>query len=214
MTAPAPGLTAFDGATRAAPVSRAPAISQGGDSNSDQGHGFFDELLDIINPLQHVPVVGTLYRALTGDHLDGLAKVAGDALYGGLWGAVSAVADVAFEAVTGKSAEQTVLAWFDSSDSKTGTPVRVAANMDAPRVPLPAALSLPVLPAVSLPTGLARTELADKNAPPSPALASFTSALAGKGVTGEMASRALYAYRQSVLLTDARGPQPGISVLN
>ena len=33
-----------------------------------QPEGFFHHLLDVINPLQHLPLVGTLYRAITGDH--------------------------------------------------------------------------------------------------------------------------------------------------
>ena len=72
----------------------------------------FHDLLDILNPLQHLPVIGTLYRAITGEHIGTFEKVAGDALYGGLWGAVSSVADVAFEAVTGKDFGDTVLALF------------------------------------------------------------------------------------------------------
>ena len=77
---------------------------------------FFDHLLDVVNPLQHLPVIGSIYRAATGDKMGAVEKIAGDALYGGLWGAVTAVADVAFEAITGKSVENTVMAWFDDGD--------------------------------------------------------------------------------------------------
>ncbi len=66
----------------------------------------------MVNPLQHLPVIGTIYRAITGEHIGAVEKIAGDTLYGGLWGAVSSVADVAFEGITGKSAEDTVLGWF------------------------------------------------------------------------------------------------------
>src|SRR4051812_32361643 len=74
------------------------------------GSGLFQDILDIINPLQHLPVVGTLYRAITGDTIGKFEKVAGDTLYGGLWGAVSSVADLAFESITGKNFGDTVLA--------------------------------------------------------------------------------------------------------
>jgi hypothetical protein len=53
----------------------------------------FDDLVDIVNPLQHLPVVGTLYRAITHDTIRTPEKIAGDTLYGGLWGFVSSVAD-------------------------------------------------------------------------------------------------------------------------
>jgi hypothetical protein len=103
-------------------------------AQAESGESVFSELLDIINPLQHLPVIGTLYRAVTGEHLDSFARVAGDALYGGLWGAVGAAADVVFEAVTGKSAEDTVLAWFDSSGQADGAGTGDVAATDPPRV--------------------------------------------------------------------------------
>jgi hypothetical protein len=56
----------------------------------------FDDVLDIINPLQQLPVIGTIYRAITGDELSAGARVLGGALYGGpaglLLGAVDAAA--------------------------------------------------------------------------------------------------------------------------
>src|SRR5205085_12696396 len=42
----------------------------------------FDDLIDIVNPLQHLPVVGTLYRAITHDTIKTPEKIAGDTLYG------------------------------------------------------------------------------------------------------------------------------------
>ena len=36
-------------------------------STSSSGGGFFHELLSDINPLQYIPVVGSIYRAITGD---------------------------------------------------------------------------------------------------------------------------------------------------
>src|SRR6201999_1577682 len=81
----------------------------------------FHNLLDIVNPLQHLPVVGTLYRAITGDHIGTPEKIAGDALYGGLWGAVSSVADAGFEAVTGKDFGSTVLAFFTGHHQSDNT---------------------------------------------------------------------------------------------
>ena len=86
----------------------------------------FHNLLGIINPLQHLPVIGTIYRAITGDHLGMPEKIAGDTLYGGIWGTVSAVADTAFEAITGKDFGSTVLALF-TGPAKSAQPMLAAA---------------------------------------------------------------------------------------
>lgn len=47
----------------------------------------FGDILDIINPLQHIPVVNSLYRKLTGDTIAPAMQIAGDALFGGPIGA-------------------------------------------------------------------------------------------------------------------------------
>jgi hypothetical protein len=88
----------------------------------------FHNLLSIINPLQHLPVIGTLYRAITGDSIGTPEKIAGDALYGGLWGAVAGFADAAFQSLTGKDVGDTVLAMFSGSKDKTA----LAASANAP----------------------------------------------------------------------------------
>jgi hypothetical protein len=95
----------------------------------------FEDILDIVNPLQHLPVVGTLYRAMTGDKMGTLPKIAGDTLYGGLWGAVGSLADTAFEAVTGKDFGATVLALITGSEDDK--PVALAQNLPA-KTALPA----------------------------------------------------------------------------
>lgn len=46
-----------------------------------EGFGFAD-LVDTINPLQQLPLVGSLYRAITGDEISQQARYAGSALYG------------------------------------------------------------------------------------------------------------------------------------
>ncbi len=43
----------------------------------------FHDVLDAINPLQHLPIIGTIYRHLTGDTIGNAARVVGDTLYGG-----------------------------------------------------------------------------------------------------------------------------------
>jgi len=72
----------------------------------------FDDILDIINPLQHIPVVSTLYRKFTGDTMSPTAEIFGGALFGGVVGAVSSVADVLWTQATGKDMGNTVYAWL------------------------------------------------------------------------------------------------------
>ncbi len=57
----------------------------------------FGDLIDIINPLQHIPVLGTIYRKISGDAIDPAARVAGGALFGGPLGAAMAVVGAVFE---------------------------------------------------------------------------------------------------------------------
>ncbi|MCP5412877.1 MAG: hypothetical protein H6924_12285 [Alphaproteobacteria bacterium] len=88
-----------------------------------------------------MPLIGTTYRALTGDKLDGFARWRAIRCMAELWGAVGAAAIIAFEAVTGKSAGTDGAAWLDPARHRrlrsTPPPInlcRVAANLDAPRV--------------------------------------------------------------------------------
>ncbi len=66
------------GATPSGP----PAAATGAALWSKGGFGFKD-LLDIVNPLQHLPVIGSIYRYVTGDEPSGGASIVGDTLYGG-----------------------------------------------------------------------------------------------------------------------------------
>ena len=75
----------------------------------DYGLTFWD-FLDIINPLQHIPVISTLYRSITGDEIDPAAKIAGGALYGGPIGAIASLIGVAVEHGTGKDIGEHALA--------------------------------------------------------------------------------------------------------
>ncbi len=46
----------------------------------------FEQVLRGLNPLQHVPVVGTIYRAVTGETIAPAQRVAGSLLFGLLVG--------------------------------------------------------------------------------------------------------------------------------
>lgn len=70
----------------------------------------FGDILDILNPLQHIPIISQIYRAITGDKISGFAQVAGGALFGGPLGLVGGVIEAATEDVTGKGAGETFVA--------------------------------------------------------------------------------------------------------
>ncbi len=169
---------------------------------------FFDHLLDVVNPLQHLPIIGSIYRAATGDPLGAVEKIAGDALYGGMWGAVTAVADVAFEAITGKSVKNTVMAWFDDGDD-TNTSLASIKNtvtgwIDGKDAPSTLAAAVSITPKQSLPSGeLPSLPIIDvaSAAPDTLDILALTSALSAKGVSSDITNRALYAYRRSMAMT-------------
>lgn len=55
----------------------------------------FADVIDIVNPLQHIPVISTFYRKLTGDTIDPAMRIAGGALFGGPLGALASTMVVA-----------------------------------------------------------------------------------------------------------------------
>ena len=69
------------------------------------GHGegmSFWDVLDVVNPLQHIPGVNKIYQAITGDTIKTPAKIAGAALFFGPVGLAVAAADAVVEKATGK----------------------------------------------------------------------------------------------------------------
>ena len=76
----------------------------------------FDDFLDLINPLQHLPIISTFYRAATGDEISIGARVLGGALFGGIFGFVAAMVNAFIADTTGKDIGEHVLALFDGSD--------------------------------------------------------------------------------------------------
>ena len=176
------------------------ASSDTASSDAGKGEDFFHHILDVINPLQHLPVVGTIYRAITGEHIGSIEKIAGDTLYGGLWGAVSSIADVAFEGITGKSFEDTAMAWIKGDDKTQVASVKVGVRDTA--------LNMPALSADTPSLPFQDVSVAAAAAPAGPDIAALTSALSSKGVDNDTASRALYAYRRSL------GMQPVFASVN
>ena len=61
----------------------------------------FGDILDVVNPLQHIPIVSTLYREWTGDGIDPVPRIAGGALFGGIAGAIASLVNVVVDEITG-----------------------------------------------------------------------------------------------------------------
>jgi hypothetical protein len=71
--------------------------------SDDPGGMTFADFLDIINPLQHLPIISTIYRAITGDKIGLAAKLVGGTLYGGPIGFLAQGVTAAFEQGAGKT---------------------------------------------------------------------------------------------------------------
>lgn len=83
------------------------------------------DVLDVINPLQHLPLISSLYRELTGDQIKPGARMIGDTAFGGGVGLASGAVNAAVQHETGRDVGETVVAALTSSEAP---PVMVAEN--------------------------------------------------------------------------------------
>ena len=83
----------------------------------------FADFLDIINPLQHIPIVATLYRKMSGDEIAIAPRVIGGALWGRLGGFVAGAVNSLSVWLTGKDiGDHVYAALFESSPATTAEP--------------------------------------------------------------------------------------------
>lgn len=157
-------IHAASAAAPSAPVQATPA----------KHHFSFGDFLDIVNPLQHLPVVGTIYRALTHDTIDTPEKLVGDALYGGPLGLLSSLADTGFQAATGRSFGDTVLSWFTGHHETTAVGTEVAKTETPPATPAP------------------------EQPPKQASEQALAQSLTQSGIDPDLQQRALFAYRKTV----------------
>lgn len=92
----------------------------------------FNDLIDTLNPLQHIPVVSDIYRGLTGDRISAHARVAGGALYGGPIGLVASVASLAIAGGSGDRGigDRIYAAIFDPDAPSAETAIVAASGDD------------------------------------------------------------------------------------
>ncbi|MGB5949862.1 MAG: hypothetical protein WBG82_11125 [Parvibaculum sp.] len=138
------------------------AARENGAAPAGQELGFSD-LLDTLNPLQHIPVVAQIYRHVTGDTIGPAARVAGGALYGGPVGLIVSMIDAAvaektgsdigehmFAGLTGET-PQTQIAAAPRDEAPATTPERAPAQMAAADPETTASIAKPAAPATAAP---------------------------------------------------------------
>jgi len=104
----------------------------------------FADLLDVINPLQHIPLLGSVYREVTGDRISAPARILGDVLYGGPVGLAFGAIDVLFAEIGGQTpGDALVAALFGGGEAAEPGPALAEAPTDAARVAPDAAQAEP-----------------------------------------------------------------------
>ena len=159
----------------------------------DGAPGFHD-LLDALNPLQHIPLVSAAYRWITGDEPGNVAELAGDALYGGPLGLAAGLFGLAFKEETGKDLVAMAMSLLAGSSERETTTALTATErpLEATQVADASAVSSLVSPRPPMP--LVKT----------PASAAVLS-LGGKPNSAEGAFLAQSSLRQRALI-GARSP--------
>ena len=119
-------LTTFEPTNAAPPAWWSQGTGPGGEVDAadtnvggavEEGFGFAD-LLDVINPLQHIPIVSTLYRQLTGDTIAEAPRMMGSALWGGPMGIAAALTDSVVRGETGRDTGAAAVAWLTDTPAE------------------------------------------------------------------------------------------------
>ncbi len=84
-------------------------------TDAEKPFGFYD-LLDMVNPLQHVPLVNYAYRAISGDTIKPASQVIGGALFGGPAGAAVGIVNAVMAEETGRDAGEHALAFVTNGE--------------------------------------------------------------------------------------------------
>ena len=116
------------------PTDGAPTEAAGADKPfslfGEDGFSFAD-FIDIINPLQHIPLLSTLYRHLTGDTIEAASRVLGGTLFGGAIGTVASLINVFVEENTGKDLGEHAVALFTDETPVSETAVAQGGVLEA-----------------------------------------------------------------------------------
>lgn len=110
------------------PVTATPAKEKApADKETAQELGF-DDLIDAVNPLQHLPGVSAVYREASGDSIGLPARLAGGLLFGGPMGLLGSAALAMFEEITGDSPLGHLVSLVEGSDTAQMAEAAAAPN--------------------------------------------------------------------------------------
>ncbi len=120
----------------------------------------FDDFLDLINPLHHLPFVGPLYREITGDEIKPTAQILGGLIYGGPVGMVTSVSQAIAKEATGKEITGHVVAMLFGEDDETlaaapGATPTAAGQAPVGQAPVEQASEAAPLPEIAPAAGIA-----------------------------------------------------------
>lgn len=150
----------------------------------------FNDFVDMVNPLQHIPVISSVYRSITGDTINPVSRVAGDIMYSAPMGlasaaisGINAIANSALEATTGTDGMGHVMAsLFGTNNSTPNTSIAEAtpAVVTFPALnPTPVtAAPLDVLATVVTPVKSTSAATAQPTSPPAPVVVASEEAAA------------------------------------
>ncbi len=123
----------YDSTAAARPVvarerQTSPSTSRDSEPVEIEGDMSFGDFLGVINPLQHLPIIGTLYRSLTGDTIQPAARVMGGILYGGVIGGLASITNAVIEQASGQDVGDQVMTSLGFGEgAHPAAPVAVAA---------------------------------------------------------------------------------------
>lgn len=89
--------------------------------SDDESFSFWD-MLDVVNPMQHLPVIGNIYREITGDTIQPVARIAGGAIFGGIVGVASSLVNVIVQETSGKDIGEHMMAMVIDETKTTNIP--------------------------------------------------------------------------------------------
>lgn len=84
-------------------------------NSHDKPFGFGD-LVDMVNPLQHIPLVSSVYREVSGDEIRPVSRIIGGAVFGGPVGAASGIVNVLVENETGQDIASNLMSFVQKPD--------------------------------------------------------------------------------------------------
>ena len=83
-------------------IENALALQASGAATGPQDEEFgFGDLIDMVNPLHHIPLVSSVYRTVTGDEIKPIGRIIGGGVFGGPVGMANGLVNVIAEEETG-----------------------------------------------------------------------------------------------------------------